>query len=108
MYLQPQNLNEAKFMLHELSGNTHEVISGICVHHKEQCISKAVTTSVKFKDQSAEEINHYVDTYLPLDKAGAYGIQEWIGFIGINYIKGSFYNVMGLPVKELYEAIKEF
>jgi|SRR5690554_4345706 len=104
----PKNEKEAKEMLKALSGNKHQVITAVCVSsiHKQQSLS--VATTVYFKTLSDSEINHYIQHFQPFDKAAAYGIQEWIGFIGIEKIEGSFYNVMGLPVKELYEIIQSF
>lgn len=104
----PESLKEAKDMLHELSGGAHHVISGICLCHGAQVETISVTTIVHFKTLSEEEIEHYVNTYKPLDKAGAYGIQEWIGLIGIEKIEGSYYNVVGLPVFELFEMLKRW
>ncbi len=103
----PKNLEEASRIIHSLSDDTHEVITSVCfktidtikvVHH---------ATKVTFKPLSTEEIEHYVHTYKPLDKAGAYGIQEWIGHIGISHIEGSYFNVMGLPTHLVYETLIE-
>lgn len=102
------NAEEAKGMLARLSDDEHEVISGVCLTSKEKAYSFSVSTKVYFKPLSSEEIDHYVKQFQPFDKAGAYGIQEWIGMIGVKRIEGSFYNVMGLPLKELYEAIRDF
>lgn len=102
------NKEIAKRMLQTLSGKTHKVISGVCLTSKSKQISLSVSTTVYFKALSREEIDYYIKHYQPFDKAGAYGIQEWIGFIGVEKIEGSFYNVMGLPVQELYQAIQEF
>jgi septum formation protein len=96
---------EAKSMLRALSGNKHEVISGVCLSSVDKQHSFSVKTPVYFKTLSDQEIDYYIKKYQPFDKAGAYGIQEWIGKIGVEKIEGSFYNVMGLPVKEVYEAI---
>ena len=95
-------------MLHRLSGKRHTVVTGVCLTSVEQQKSFSVFTDVFFKELTDDEICHYVDAYQPFDKAGAYGIQEWIGYIGIQRINGSFYNVMGLPVQQLYEALKNF
>ncbi len=95
-------------MISSLSGNVHEVMTGVCLQSMNKKVSFSVKTKVHFKTLSEEEIWHYIGQYQPFDKAGAYGIQEWIGFIGVEKIEGSFYNVMGLPLKELYEAIESF
>ena len=95
-------------MLSKLSGKTHQVITGVTLSSTEKQHSFSVTTEVVFKDLSNEEISYYISKYQPYDKAGAYGIQEWIGFIGVEKINGSYYNVMGLPLKELFEAIIHF
>lgn len=102
------NEKEAAQMLRELSAKKHKVISGVCLSTKEKAISFSVTTKVYFKKLSKEEIEYYIANYQPFDKAGAYGIQEWIGMIGVKKIKGSYYNVMGLPLKELYEELRKF
>ena len=99
---------EAKKMLQKLSNQKHKVITGVCISSKEKAISFSVGTKVYFKKLSEEEIDYYIANYKPFDKAGAYGIQEWIGMIGVSKIKGSYYNVMGLPLRELYEKLKEF
>ena len=102
----PEDDKEAAAMLHDLSGKEHHVITGVCVKtlHSEQTFS--AYTTVGFADLSDDEINYYISKYRPFDKAGAYGIQEWIGMIGVRYIKGSFYNVMGLPIHRLYDVLK--
>tara|TARA_R100001015_G_C4630340_1_gene191890 strand:+ start:2806 stop:3381 length:576 start_codon:yes stop_codon:yes gene_type:complete len=102
------NAAEAKAMLELLSGKEHEVISGVCLTSKEKAISFSVSTKVFFKELSADEIDYYIEKYKPFDKAGAYGIQEWIGMIGVEKMEGSFYNVMGLPVKEVWEQLRSF
>lgn len=103
----PKDLVEAKTMLHELSNNKHQVISGVCLSTVEKQVSFSVKTEVKFCILEDNEINYYVEKYMPLDKAGAYGIQEWIGYIGIERIDGSYFNVMGLPVQKLYSEMKK-
>ncbi len=103
----PRDYNDAFKMLTNLSGQTHEVISSISLKTSTQLKTVHEVTKVSFKALSEEEITHYINTYLPYDKAGAYGIQEWIGQIGISTIEGSFYNVMGLPCFALYQALKE-
>jgi septum formation protein len=101
----PKNTIEATEMLHKLSGKMHQVISSFCI--KTATSEKVVSaiTNVYFKKLSTEEINYYVDKFQPLDKAGAYGIQEWIGYIGVKKLEGSYFNVMGLPVDKLYEEL---
>lgn len=104
----PKDKHEAKEILKELSGKNHEVITGVTLKSKTKFRSFAVKTKVHFKNLNKEEIDFYVNDYKPMDKAGAYGIQEWIGFIGIDKIEGSFYNVMGLPTQKLYEELLKF
>ena len=103
----PADRKEAISMLQELSGNRHLVVSGVSVTTRTEQLSFSSRTDVFFKHLSNEEIEFYVDTYKPFDKAGAYGIQEWIGYIGIERIEGSFYNVMGLPIQKLYETLRK-
>lgn len=104
----PANREEAIDMLHILSGHVHEVITGVCLTTKEKTVSFSVDSAVSFTQLEEEEIIYYVDKYRPFDKAGSYGIQEWIGYIGVEAINGSFYNVMGLPVQRLYQELKNF
>lgn len=104
----PHDEADAKKMLGELSGRTHQVATGVTLSTKERQMSFSVVTDVTFKQLSADEIDYYVRTYHPMDKAGAYGIQEWIGYIGVTALKGSYFNVMGLPVQRIYEALKTF
>lgn len=104
----PKDRDDAIRMLNALSGRMHEVITAVCLKSKEKTTSFYAVTDVYFKDLSTEEIEYYVDNYKPFDKAGAYGAQEWIGYIGIDKIHGSYFNVMGLPVKELYEELMKF
>lgn len=104
----PAGREEAIRMLQQLSGNKHTVITGVCLTTLQSQRSFSAFTDVYFKDLADEEISYYVDTCKPFDKAGAYGIQEWIGYIGIKRIEGSFYNVMGLPVQQLCEELKKF
>ena len=104
----PHDEADAKRMLGELSGQTHQVATGVTLSTKERQMSFTVVTDVTFKLLSADEIDYYVRTYHPMDKAGAYGIQEWIGYIGVTALKGSYFNVMGLPVQRIYEALKTF
>ena len=104
----PVNLDDAKRMLRELSGQTHQVITGVCLMTCSQQRCFSVTTDVTFKQLTETEINYYVEKYQPLDKAGAYGIQEWIGYIGVTGLNGSYFNVMGLPVQRIYNELKNF
>ena len=95
-------------MLAKLSGKTHTVVTGVALTTLDKQHAFHVVTEVTFKQFTQQEIDYYVTTYRPLDKAGAYGIQEWIGFIGVTALKGSFFNVMGLPVQRIYEEIFKF
>lgn len=104
----PDNEQEATEILLKLSGKKHQVITGVCLKSLNKQYSFYSVTDVFFKILSSEEIAYYIDNYKPFDKAGAYGIQEWIGYIGINRIEGSFYNVMGLPIQRIYEEIQKF
>ncbi len=104
----PENQKDAQNLLRMLSGREHQVISGVCLTSVNKQKSFHATTNVQFKHLSEEEINYYINSFRPYDKAGAYGIQEWIGYIGISHIEGSFYNVMGLPIQKLYEEIMVF
>lgn len=104
----PKDANEAKKMLHELSGKTHQVITGVCITTKERQSNFSVETDVTFKKLSDQEIDYYVEHYQPFDKAGAYGIQEWIGHIGVTDLNGSYFNVMGLPVQRIYEELRKY
>lgn len=103
----PHSEAEARAMITTLSGATHKVVTGVTLRTAERTISFSAESLVSFRTLDAEEIGYYVEKYRPLDKAGAYGIQEWIGYIGIEGIEGSFYNVMGLPVQRLYAVLKE-
>ncbi len=103
----PVDRQDAMNMLRQLSGRKHLVISGLCVLHKERILCEHDITEVYFKSLTDEEINYYVDFYHPFDKAGAYGIQEWIGYQAIERINGSFYNVMGLPTHVLWKMLRE-
>ena len=104
----PKNYDEAKAMLEMLSGNEHQVISGVCLTTTKKQTSFFALSNVQFKTLSNAEIEYYITHFNPFDKAGAYGIQEWIGATGITHIEGSFYNVMGLPIQKLYEEIQKF
>lgn len=101
----PTDEQQAKVMLRMLSGKTHHVITGVCLTTSEFQKSFTTTTEVTFAKLSEEEIDYYVEKYRPLDKAGAYGIQEWIGFVGVEAINGSYFNVMGLPIQRLYKEL---
>ena len=103
----PHSEEEAVEMISSLSGATHKVVTGVTLRTAKQTISFSAESLVSFRMLDAEEVRYYVEKYRPLDKAGAYGIQEWIGYIGIEGIEGSFYNVMGLPVQRLYATLKE-
>lgn len=104
----PKSIDDAKRMLHKLSGKIHHVVTGVCLTSCNKQKHFSVVTDVAFKDLSDSEINYYVEHYRPLDKAGAYGIQEWIGYIGVTSIHGSYFNVMGLPVQRIYKELQEF
>lgn len=101
----PKDAADAHRMLRELSGKTHHVITGVCLTTTSKQIAFSETTAVTFRELTDKEIDYYIEHYKPFDKAGAYGIQEWIGYIGVSKIEGSFYNVMGLPVERVYEAL---
>lgn len=102
----PCSHEDAKSMLHQLSDQTHQVITGVSVRYLDQEIVASEITSVTFRALIDEEIDYYVDHFRPMDKAGAYGIQEWIGMVGITRIEGDYYNVMGLPVQAVYDIIQ--
>ena len=104
----PKTAEQAKEMLHKLSGKSHQVITGVTIVTADRTEDFGVTSQVKFAEITDEEINFYVDNYLPFDKAGAYGIQEWIGIVAVEEIKGSYFNVVGLPVPPLYQKLKTF
>ena len=104
----PHDEADARRMLRELSGQTHQVITGVTLTTIQKQISFSVETDVTFKALSDSEIGYYVSHYKPFDKAGAYGIQEWIGHIGVTGLQGSYFNVMGLPVQRIYEALSNF
>ena len=104
----PSSKSEAIEMLELLSGKRHNVITGVTITTASRQTTFSVNTEVEFSTLELKEISWYVDKYMPLDKAGAYGIQEWIGCIGVKKINGSFYNVMGLPLHKLYNELKTF
>ena len=104
----PESTEKAVETLMELSGKTHLVVTGVCVLTASTRRSFSTVTEVRFAKVTREEAEYYVSNFHPLDKAGAYGIQEWIGCVAVESINGSFYNVMGLPVHQLYQTLKEF
>ena len=104
----PADAADAAQMLRKLSGRSHQVVTGVCLTTLRQTAHFSVTTDVTFKQLTAEEIDYYIKKYQPFDKAGAYGIQEWIGYIGCTGLRGSYYNVMGLPVQRIYAELQQF
>lgn len=104
----PVNDAEAKLMLRHLSGKTHQVYTAVCFARKDYFDEFVDKTDVSFRLLTDDEIDYYVTTYKPFDKAGAYGIQEWIGFIGVTAINGSYFNVMGLPVEKVYDYLSRY
>ncbi len=104
----PNNEEEAKVMLHALSGKIHRVVSGVCLASIDKQTSFSVSSDVEFSELSNQEIDYYIERYSPFDKAGSYGVQEWIGYIGVKHINGSYYNIMGLPIQRLYKEIISF
>ena len=104
----PKDYNDACEMLRLLSGKKHSVVTGVTVCTKEKIKTFSATSKVSFEALDEEEIKYYVETYKPFDKAGSYGIQEWIGYIGVNSVEGSYFNVMGLPTQKLYRILKLF
>lgn len=104
----PEDAEDAAQMLRLLSNNEHQVVTGVCLKSKQKQKSFYAVSNVTFKELTDEEIDYYIDRCKPFDKAGAYGIQEWIGYIGITHIEGSFFNVMGLPIQKLYSELLEF
>ena len=104
----PSDREDAVRMLRELSGRTHRVVTGVCIRDTGHRSIFSSTSEVEFKVLSDEEIDYYIGQYRPFDKAGGYGIQEWIGYIGITSIRGSYFNIVGLPVQRLYTALSEF
>ena len=103
----PHSEAEAVEMISTLSGATHKVVTGVTLRTTKRTISFSAESLVSFRALDTEEVRYYIEKYRPMDKAGAYGIQEWIGYIGIEGIEGSFYNVMGLPTQRLYQTLKE-
>ncbi|MBR4155354.1 MAG: septum formation protein Maf [Bacteroidales bacterium] len=104
----PKDYNDACEMLRLLSGRKHSVVTGVTICTKEKIKTFSATSKVSFETLDEEEIKYYVDTYKPFDKAGSYGIQEWIGYVGVNSVEGSYFNVMGLPTQKLYQILKRF
>ena len=104
----PVDAADAQRMLRKLSGRTHQVITGVCLMTTTRQRVFSVTTDVTFKQLSDGEIDYYINTYRPFDKAGAYGIQEWIGYVGVTGLHGSYFNVMGLPVQRIYSELAAF
>ena len=103
----PKDREEALEMLRSMSGKSHYVYTGVCVRSAEKKISFVCSSEVRFANLEESEIEYYVDKYQPYDKAGSYGVQEWIGYIGVEHINGSFYNIMGLPIQRLYTVMKK-
>lgn len=104
----PTDLIHAKKMLQQLSGKEHEVITGVCLLSKQKKVLFSATSKVRFASLAENEINYYLEHYSPLDKAGSYGVQEWIGYMAVEHIEGSYFNVMGLPIQRLYTELKKF
>lgn len=102
----PKDRQEAIEMLQQLSGQAHQVFTGVCLTTTDWQKSFTATSDVLFAELSDDEIEYYVDRYMPMDKAGAYGVQEWIGYVAVQSISGSFYNIMGLPIQRLYTELK--
>ena len=102
----PRDREDALQMLSDMSGRTHEVFTGVCLTTTAWQRSFTSQTEVRFAALTEEEITWYVDKYQPMDKAGAYGVQEWIGYVGVEYMAGSYFNIMGLPVQRLYRELK--
>ncbi len=103
----PKDEADARNMLRQLSGKTHQVITGVCLTTARMQKCFATVTDVTFAELSEDEINYYVTRYQPMDKAGSYGVQEWIGFVGVENLSGSYFNVMGLPIQRLYTELKK-
>ncbi len=103
----PQDSEDAERMLKAISGKTHTVVTGVTLTTRDRSVSFSTRTKVRFDTLTDEQIRYYIDRYKPMDKAGAYGIQEWIGYVGITGIEGCFYNVMGLPLHDLYRKLQE-
>jgi septum formation protein len=106
VFNKPKDRTDAFEMLTSLSGKTHEVITGVCITTQKKRTVFHVISEVRFAKLNNQEINYYLDNYKPYDKAGAYGVQEWIGYVGVEHIEGSYFNVMGLPIQRLYKELK--
>lgn len=106
--LKPESADEARMTLIKISGNTHFVYTGVCLRSAKKVVEFVATTEVRFSNLSEEEISYYIQNYKPYDKAGAYGIQEWIGYVGVEEIRGSYFNVMGMPLHMLYRELEHF
>ena len=104
----PHDEAQAKAMLRRISGRSHQVVTGVCLVTKDKRREFSVSTDVTFRNLTESEIDYYVSHYRPLDKAGAYGIQEWIGYVGVTALNGSYFNVMGLPVQRIYAELQFF
>lgn len=104
----PRDPLDAFEMVSKLSGSEHTVVTGVCVWSKDKRLTFSDHTQVEFERLTDEEIHYYIDKYSPFDKAGSYGVQEWIGYIGIKKLCGSYFNVMGIPLRKVYQALKEF
>ncbi len=104
----PKDRDDAVRMMNLLSGKVHKVVTGVTVRTKDKTKTFSVTSKVTFETLDNQEIDYYIDNFRPYDKAGAYGVQEWIGYIGVSNVEGSYYNVMGLPTQRLYKVLKEF
>lgn len=103
----PKDEEDAREMLRRLSGRTHQVVTGVCLTTTSMQKTFATVTDVTFSNLTEEEIDYYVTRYRPMDKAGSYGVQEWIGFVGVENLSGSYFNVMGLPIQRLYTELKK-
>lgn len=108
VYGKPKDKTDAKRMLKTLSGNMHQVITGVCIRTQQHSKVFHVVSEVYFGRLSDLEIEYYLEHYQPYDKAGSYGVQEWIGYVGVERIEGSYYNVMGLPIQRLYNELKKW
>ena len=104
----PHDAADARRMLKKLSGQVHHVVTGVCLTSRKMQRHFSVTTAVTFKTLSDAEIDYYIERYQPFDKAGAYGVQEWIGYVGVTQLEGSYFNVMGLPVQRIYTELQHF
>ncbi len=104
----PADRTDALRMLRMLSGARHRVVTGVCLTSLNKCVAFSDTAWVTFGDFTDEELDYYLDQYSPMDKAGAYGVQEWIGYVGVKRIEGSYFNVMGFPIYQVYQELKQF